>query len=264
MTGLRPGVARVFASGGGSRDSIDLVVESRPGGYTPEAVDYFAEIALGFEYGDASRIVRRWSRDIEYQIRGFPTEEDLRVLQEVIDEINGLTVLHDIVPENGSPDLGIFFVPVDRFSEIRSNVVPGNLGFFSVAISAAEEIDQGVVLVGSDIDQSVRSHLIREEVTQVLGLGQDSFTYPESVFYQRWSVTEDYAPIDRELIEMLYRPEVEIGMDQTRVQRVLRTLRRIEAEPGAVGLPPATLRSPELQRATRRPARGPRRWFGGG
>ena len=47
-------------------------------------------------------------------------------------------------------------------------------------------------------------HLLREELTQSLGLFNDSWDYPESIFYQAWTTTTEYAPIDSELIDMLY------------------------------------------------------------
>ena len=43
-----------------------------------------------------------------------------------------------------------------------------------------------------------------EELTQSLGLFNDSYKYPESIYYQGWTTTTEYAPIDVELIEMLY------------------------------------------------------------
>ncbi|MFM7666984.1 MAG: DUF2927 domain-containing protein, partial [Bacteroidota bacterium] len=35
-------------------------------------------------------------------------------------------------------------------------------------------------------------------------LTNDTYDYPESIFYQKWSETTEYAPIDRVLIDMLY------------------------------------------------------------
>jgi hypothetical protein len=49
-----------------------------------------------------------------------------------------------------------------------------------------------------------QKHLLREELTQSLGLTNDAFDYRESIFYQKWTETTEYAPIDRKLIEMLY------------------------------------------------------------
>ena len=51
---------------------------------------------------------------------------------------------------------------------------------------------------------SAKKHLLREELTQSLGLFNDTYDYPESIFYQEWTETNEYAPIDIELISMLY------------------------------------------------------------
>jgi hypothetical protein len=52
--------------------------------------------------------------------------------------------------------------------------------------------------------RDAQRHLLREELTQSLGLINDTYDYPESIFYQGWTETTEYAPIDRELIQMLY------------------------------------------------------------
>jgi hypothetical protein len=49
-----------------------------------------------------------------------------------------------------------------------------------------------------------QKHLLREELTQSLGLFNDSYKYENSIFQQRWTETTEYAPIDRVLIDMLY------------------------------------------------------------
>jgi hypothetical protein len=49
-----------------------------------------------------------------------------------------------------------------------------------------------------------QKHLLREELTQALGLFNDSYKYDNSIFQQSWTTTTDYAPIDVKLIEMLY------------------------------------------------------------
>jgi hypothetical protein len=53
-------------------------------------------------------------------------------------------------------------------------------------------------------EDDAQKHLLREELTQSLGLFNDSYKYDNSIFYQGWTTTTEYAPIDRELIDMLY------------------------------------------------------------
>jgi hypothetical protein len=71
-----------------------------------------------------------------------------------------------------------------------------------------------------------RSHLIREELTQGLGLLNDSWDREDSIFYQGWTDITRYAPIDRSVIAMLYRPELTPGMSIEQALAVLRELDR--------------------------------------
>jgi len=68
--------------------------------------------------------------------------------------------------------------------------------------------------------QVKRSHLIREELTQSLGLMDDSYAYPDSIFYQEWTATQEYSDIDRKLIEMLYLEETRPGMSREQVESI--------------------------------------------
>ena len=53
----------------------------------------------------------------------------------------------------------------------------------------------------------------------------DSWTYEESIFYQGWSGTTEYAQIDKVLIEMLYREEISPGMTGRQVEEILSSLK---------------------------------------
>lgn len=67
--------------------------------------------------------------------------------------------------------------------------------------------------------------MLREELTQSLGLARDSNLYPESIFQQSFSTkTTDYAPIDRDLIRLLYHPEMKVGLNRDEVDNLLRDI----------------------------------------
>ena len=55
-----------------------------------------------------------------------------------------------------------------------------------------------------NLTMNERKHLLREELTQILGLCNDSYQFENSIFYQGWTDTTEYAEIDKELITMLY------------------------------------------------------------
>jgi len=183
---------------------------------------YFEEIALGPEYGSARSVVRKWDRPLRIRLHGAPTASDREALAEVLHDLGSLIGPErlSLVESDGNVDL--WFAPVASFSSLEPNYVPGNLGFYWVRWSGSGTIDRARILIASDQTTPVqRAHLVREELTQALGLLRDSDRYRESVFFGGWSETTRYAPIDEALVRMLYRPEVRPGMSRTEAISVL-------------------------------------------
>jgi len=239
----RPGRTWIALRNEDARDSLELSVLERLGGYPAASVDYYAEIGFGAEYGSASRVVRRWADGPRVRINGAPTADDRITLEGVVAEIDRLTTTVDMSIVDTLPSVEVHFAPQASFSDILPSYVPGNVGFFTVWWDASQALVQAVVLVATGIDQTARNHIIREEVTQILGLMRDSYRYPESIFQQEWTLVDRYAPIDEDLIEMLYRPELPIGAAPADAVRTLRRLTRN----GPVALTPEaapTLRVP--------------------
>lgn len=229
VDGLRPGTTWIVASAGPARDSVHLVVVPRPGGYSAAEVDYFLEIAFGFEYGSASEVVRKWPGDVRIQVHGQPTAEDLATLDGLIAEINALTETSDLVVVEADPLVDLHFAPMADFPDIHPGYIQGNDGFFSVWFDGTQHFTRAVILIRSDVDQTLRDHLIREEVTQSLGMANDSFLYPESIFYQAFTRVTEFAPIDEAVIEIVYREDVRAGMDRGVAGSVVRRLTRMSA-----------------------------------
>lgn len=227
---LRPGATWIVAAADGARDSVRITVAPRPGGYTADEVDYFAEIAPGFEFGNASRIIRKWGESVRLRVNGSPSQSDLDALDGVVAEINALTATHDIVLVDEDPLVEMHFAPTSSFPDILPGWVPGNVGYFSLWWGSAQTFTRGVILISTDIEASVRPHLIREELTQSLGLANDSHRYANSIFYQEWSTVTEYAPVDRAVIEILYRPEITVGMAPAEAARTARRLVRAGAQ----------------------------------
>jgi hypothetical protein len=227
LTAQRPGSATVTARLKRAEAGLSVNVAPRPGGYMAEEIDYLQEIAFGFEYGSASEVIRKWLVNPRLQVFGNPGVEDLAVLADVVSDLNALMEGVQIEMVDSDPTVEVHFAPVAQFPTILPSYVAGNLGFFSVWTGNDFWIDRSVVLLATDaVSQAGRTHLIREEVTQMLGLARDSYRYPESIFYQAWSTTDAYAPIDEVLIEMLYRPTLQPGMGYRRAVDLLRTLTR--------------------------------------
>ncbi|MBD2462107.1 DUF2927 domain-containing protein [Oscillatoria sp. FACHB-1407] len=202
-------------------------------GYSQEQINYFLELALGSEFGDSSGVVRKWQGDVRIQYFGTPTQEDRRTLEMVIAEVNALT--HGTIRlqlVDSRPNVEIYFVPESSFSRYEPNYRPRNLGFFWTWWNDDSILDRARILISTDgVNQRERSHLIREELTQSLGLMRDSHRYQNSVFYQGWTDVIQYSDLDETVISMLYRPEIRPGMTRSQVVAALTNLRLAQQRP---------------------------------
>ena len=196
------------------------------GPYTQAEIDYFLEVALGAEFGESEQVIKKWTKDVRIDVLGAPTEEDLQTLDRVVEEINNLIDGVEMVVVDRNPNVEMHFAPEDEFKSIEPNYVPVNYGFFWSYWNRGNEFTKSRLLISTDeVTQAERSHLIREEVTQLLGLMIDSNRYEESIFFEGWTETSNYAEIDKSVIEMLYRDDIEPGMTTSEVVEILEELR---------------------------------------
>ena len=205
-------------------------VDPKPGelsSFQKETIEYFKEIALGFEFGSASEITRKWKDDMKIYVSGEKRPNLQDELSSIINEINTLCTdgfQLSITNDSLSSNFLVFFGSGDAYAKIypaQTNYVGGNFGLFSVYWTS-NNLNRGHMYV--DIyraDEVAQRHLLREELTQSLGLAKDSSRYPESIFQQDWTYTTQYAEIDKELIRLLYHPEMHSGLDATQVEQVL-------------------------------------------
>ncbi|MDX1667205.1 MAG: DUF2927 domain-containing protein, partial [Saprospiraceae bacterium] len=98
-----------------------------------------------------------------------------------------------------------------------------NFGLVWIYWSNQSQIYKGSMYV--DIsrvpDPACRKHLLREELTQSLGLLNDSFRYSESIFFQNWTCTDFYLDVDRKVLEYHFNPAIEEGMSRSEAEAVL-------------------------------------------
>jgi len=191
--------------------------------YAQEEVDYFMEIALGAEFGDIVPVIKKWEDDVRIKINGSPTDDDLLSVNSVVDDLNELIEDMRIKVVNKNENITITFSPESEFSDIDTNYVPTNYGFFwalwhddNYAIYNAS-----ILIASAAITQSERSHLIREELTQSLGLMNDSEKYEDSIFYQKWTNVNSFSDLDKAVISLLYQKNIRAGMSREQILNVL-------------------------------------------
>ncbi len=198
-------------------------------------IDYFKEIALGSEFGGSLEFINKWIKEMKIWVSGDIVSDLIEELNVIIEELNVLT--EDsfnirIVDEKGEANFHIFFGPGGKYAGIypyEKKLVKTNWGLFTMFIGRKHHIVKGHMYVDTvRPNLTEQRHLLREELTQALGLAKDSNKYVSSIFQQAWTTVTSYSPIDRELIRLLYHPRVKPGMDAAEVTTALRTIHREE------------------------------------
>jgi len=207
-------------------------------------ISYFLDVAMGSEYGNSSAIVRRWEEDVCIQLN-FPSQENISrdaeravrsTVNQVIDDINDtfedladkIDDLDDSLSDRfddwepielaiagdgcRTPNLEFYYVRAENFNQYDPNARGGQVGHVWTWWNR-NEINRARILISSNyLTDNERDHVIREELTQSLGILKDSWSYPNSIFYQGWTSVTAFDPMDVAVIKMLYHPALNPGM----------------------------------------------------
>ena len=221
-----------------------------------EALEYLLAIAFGDDeqsnsldkitkWIGAVKIMPHWLNNAGFDESGSIPEivsSDIATLEGIIDELNSLTdnVFFSLRSASSSwnindADIHIFFTTTSRYAIINPDMAnsPCDIQGTNYPVCPASfisyynnngKIYQASVLVERSFSGNTRKHLIREELTQSLGLPKDSLKYPDSMFYDNWTTTTSYSDIDKKIISMLYYPPVGPGMTRNEVIRIFTIL----------------------------------------
>jgi len=185
---------------------------------------YFLSIAFGAEYGEPETL-KKWQKDIKIYVTDTTQTLLLQELDRIIAELNNLIGEIQLYRVNSRSKSNFIVYFGDAATYMRDYApeaaqwVPDNFGFFWVNWDAEGVITNGTMYVDLQRTQALnyRRHLLREELTQALGLMQDSKQYSNSIFQQNWTCTTVYADIDQDLIQLLYHPKLRPGMNKKEV-----------------------------------------------
>jgi len=195
-------------------------------------VRQFSAVAFEHEYGGAHRAGRliKWTRPIRVQLRGLDAD---RYRKEVADQLKRLSKLTGLSialqawwEVVGTPELEVNFV-------IYAPKGPG----LKRTACATRLHDQDYRLLRAEIyiasgDPEVRRHCIAEEITQALGLANDSALIGESIFNDR-SARASLSKADALILRALYDKELRPGMTRDEALPIARAiLKRLLGEPG--------------------------------
>jgi hypothetical protein len=200
--------------------------------YSREAVDTFKRLLFQDGEQQETRIFK-WAKTVSVFIYGTPTAEDKQALKSNFNELNKLLPIDFLVREddwtaNSNYSLKIYFVPTHKFKDYgySGELVNGNKKIvgYTIPTKASEEgILKSNIVVGTNTEQRLRKTTIFHEIIHSLGLyghledNENSILYP----YNNNYVTE-LSEIDKKMIEILYRTEINTGMNESDIERVLK------------------------------------------
>ncbi|MCF0121216.1 MAG: DUF2927 domain-containing protein [Oscillospiraceae bacterium] len=207
-----------------NRQQFELKTSFADGYTDEEVIDLFIYTALNAEYGDTRDYLIRWVDPISLYVDGTVTDLDMAQLNSLIDELNsiegfpGISYAEDPMAAN----FQIHFTPSSTFTDFIPSVNGQHfwgyayLNWFYVNGDSAGEIIRATVLIDNEeSNQTYRYSVIAEELLQALGLLNDNYDYPESIFYQDSNSTLWPASIDWACVKLLYHPYMAGGMTES-------------------------------------------------
>lgn len=179
--------------------------------FSPQSVSDLKEVAFATEYGSGNQL-RKWVVPIRIAVRGTLPEYLSRELDRVIAELRELTD-RSIERSEQDANVTIFFIPHAQFSAQEIEIPPRNDGYFHLWWNREFEIERALVYIAIDRNsKKAHRHLLREELTQALGLMADT-NERGSIFEQRWTETVEYSDRDRALIRLHSSPLLPPGIN---------------------------------------------------
>lgn len=179
-----------------------------------ERLSYFREVALASEFGgdDRQGMVIRWERPIRILVSGDYTDADLQVVKEHVALLNLVEGVPEISLVESGENVVMRFLPQEELDS-WSGLEESAWGFATVWYLTDGQITEAKVGIVSDEQTAAqRRHAILEELTQMLGILNDSPLYEDSIFQLEYSEVEELSEMDWWMVRMLYSPVLQSGM----------------------------------------------------
>lgn len=189
----------------------------------------FFEIVLKLELGNSNSRIKKWVKDVKIFIKNPEQKELVEEFEIVIKELNELssTISIERVENESDANFVIFFSGANEYSKYEPAsyiYIKENWGLFFCYWNKNNEIYKGSMYV--DIERtkgiSCRKHLLREELTQALGLMNDSDKYDDSIFYQQWTCSPSYSKIDKDVITLFLSSKIAPNMSKEDVCKTMK------------------------------------------
>ena len=201
-----------------------------------ELTSYFLDVALGLEFTDEHQVTKKWLQPLRIYCQGRWPAHLQQELTQLVSELNELTrpgFVSVVAQKHRANFVAYYGRARDYARYVEPKAEPylrENYGFFYIHWALNYNLYKGSLYIDAHRAQKpeFQRHLLREELTQALGLMNDSPRYPDSVFYSESSLSTSYSALDQALISLLYNPMMKPKMSRQQAQVVLQRI--IEAQ----------------------------------
>jgi len=190
--------------------------------YSPEVINYFYETMF---YSDGEKKVlkslSKWNNEIKYIILGSPTESDKLEIKNILSSIDNDIKTVNLKPAKNLNDAN-FKVYIDKKVGLDNNFnLTENTNGMCVINSFHGEIKQVKIAIIQDRtnDKILRKRVLFEEIIQGLGVKGDSYSFPNSVFFEGKNYQQKLTPIDQKILSFLYDPLMPLGYKRTTFEK---------------------------------------------
>ena len=188
---------------------------------------YFEEICLDAEVinsGDPTRL-QKWEIPIVYRILGDPTPEDLETVDRFtqwFNTVEGSPGIRMAEPEE-TGNMDIYFCTQEEMTGLLGDWTLGCDGGVTFWYDM-DRIYSATVCVRTDLNQAVRNSVILEEIYNGLGPVQDTDLRTDSIIWSGFSAPQWMTAEDMLILQLLYHPTLEPGMDRDACAEAIRAL----------------------------------------
>lgn len=196
---------------------------------------YFLDIVLKNEFERKIQKCKKW--EVNIRLYTFFEKYNISLNNEINNIINDINNLSDTIKIYRTTNIKdsnvkVFLSSRDTFKKhiSRENwkYLNDNYGFGRIFYNNNFIISQALVYV--DIYKTdnldCQKHLLREEITQILGMPND-INLKKSIFNKDWECITQYSKFDTMIIKLFLSDKIQAGMDKQEIIEVYKSINNL-------------------------------------
>ena len=168
--------------------------------------EYYDEITKKSEYGTEHGGIK-WKNDVKIYLEGdIASEEVKNEIDLILKDLNELVESIHISVVKNKKDANSFLFIGDRDTFISKYDIncKGSFVGYASAFRYGSTIVKSAIFISNNISGVELKSVLREEITQSLGFTNDSWLYPDSIFYQGGNSVCNFSDLDKNIIKRHY------------------------------------------------------------